>query len=344
MSGRSFVDWVEVEVEGGSGGNGVVSFRREKYVPRGGPDGGDGGDGGSVVIRVDPRKRTLLDFRYQRHWRAGRGAHGRGKDMYGRRGEDAEVLVPPGTVVRDAETGEVLADLVAPDDRVVAARGGRGGRGNAALKTGNDRAPRRAFPGGEGEKRRIALELKLLADVGLVGMPNAGKSTLISRVSRARPRIADYPFTTLRPVLGLVPTRDGHGFVMADIPGLIEGAHQGKGMGHEFLRHIERTRLLVYLLDASRDDAAGDLAVLRRELTLHREELAGREHLVVLNKCDLVAPAARVAPEGVGGPVRWISAATGEGLDALMAEVEERLAAIPAESPAAEVFEDDDAC
>jgi GTP-binding protein len=325
MTRSTFVDRVTIEVEGGRGGDGAVSFRREKFVPRGGPNGGDGGHGGSVLLRVDPQKHTLLDFRYLRRYRAERGAHGKGKDMHGRRGEDCTLLVPPGTVVRDAESGEVLADLVAEGDQMVAARGGRGGFGTTRFKSPTERAPRYAQEGSDGAARRLLLELKLIADAGLVGLPNAGKSTLLSRLSRARPKVADYPFTTLEPVLGLVADDNGGGFVLADIPGLIEGAHEGKGMGHEFLRHIERTRVLLFLLDVSRADPAADFALLRRELELHRAELLERDHLVVLNKCDLLPPDERRVPAGLPDDVLWISAASGQGVEALRRALAARL-------------------
>src|SRR5215831_4886239 len=246
-----FVDQAVIQVRAGDGGNGVVAFRREKFVPKGGPSGGDGGDGGSVVLVVDPGLSTLLDFRYRKEYRAPSGEPGANKDMYGRAGADLVLRVPPGTQVFDAATDQLLADLPSDGERFVVARGGRGGRGNIHFATSTDRAPRRAEPGTAGEERDLRLELKLLADVGLLGFPNVGKSSLIARVSAARPKIADYPFTTLVPNLGMVRLQGERSFVVADVPGLIEGAHRGAGLGDRFLRHLERTRVLIHLLDPS---------------------------------------------------------------------------------------------
>jgi GTP-binding protein len=316
-----FVDSAQIAVHAGDGGAGAVSFRREKYVPRGGPDGGAGGKGGDVVIRADRQLATLLDFQYRRVDRAGRGQRGAGAGRTGHGGEDVLLAVPAGTVVTDAATGKVLADLVRHGDSVVAARGGKGGRGNAAFATSTNQTPRTAEQGVPGEEREITLELKLLADVGLVGFPNAGKSTLISVISAARPRIADYPFTTLVPNLGIVRVDEGESFVVADIPGLIEGAHTGRGLGTQFLRHIERTSVLVFLLEAIRPDPAEDYRVLRRELRLFNPALARKPSLLVLTKMD-------VAPDDVRA--RWpahmlarrtvhcISAVTGEGIPELV--------------------------
>ena len=323
-----FIDEARIYVEGGHGGNGAVSFRREKYVPHGGPDGGDGGRGGDVVLVVDEGLNTLLPFRYQRHFRAERGRHGSGAKKHGKRGRDLEVRVPPGTVVYDDE-GHLLADLTRPGQTFVAARGGRGGRGNARFATPTHRAPRMAERGAPGEARWLRLELKLLADVGLVGMPNAGKSTLLRRVSAARPKVAAYPFTTLEPVLGVVGCEDGFTMVWADIPGLIEGAHAGAGLGHEFLRHIERTRVLVQLVDAAASegrDPLEDYAVIRRELERYDPRLATLPTVVVANKADLPDAAGHVAAleraaAADGHPFHVISAFTGQGVEQLLGEV-----------------------
>jgi GTP-binding protein len=263
-----FVDQVKIFVKAGDGGNGCVSFRREKYVPRGGPNGGDGGNGGDVVFEASGQLNTLLDLQYQQHYYADRGQHGRGKDQHGKNGAEVRIRVPVGTVVRDAETAETLADLSLEGQSFVAARGGRGGRGNSHFATPTRQAPMFAEEGKEGESRWLMLELKLLADVGLVGLPNAGKSTLLSRVSAARPKIADYPFTTLTPNLGVIRWAEHKSFVMADIPGLIEGAHEGKGLGVQFLRHIERTSFLLYLIDVAEPSAAGPVQTFR---ILHHE-------------------------------------------------------------------------
>jgi len=264
-----FVDEVDVFVKGGDGGAGCVSFRKEKFVPRGGPDGGDGGDGGDVVLVADPSINTLLDFRLQRHYTAERGRHGEGSNRHGRSGEDTVLRVPVGTVASDRDSGERIGDLVGPGERCVVAAGSRGGRGNARFATSTNRAPRRADQGRFGKERWIHLELKLLADVGVIGFPNAGKSTLVSRVSAAKPRIADYPFTTLVPSLGIVRVDDGRSFAIADLPGLIPGAAEGKGLGHRFLRHTERTRLLLHLVDldpSTGRDPVDDFAAIEHEL------------------------------------------------------------------------------
>lgn len=320
-----FVDEVTVTVEAGAGGNGCVAFRREAHVPRGGPSGGDGGRGGDVVFVADAGLSTLLDLRYQKSYRATRGTHGQGHDRHGRGGADREVRVPCGTLVFDAASGELLCDIVAAGQRFIAAKGGRGGRGNARFATSTNQAPRIAEPGEPGELRDLRVELKVLAEVGLVGLPNAGKSTLVSRVSAARPRIADYPFTTLIPHLGVVALSGERSFVMADIPGLVEGAHSGVGLGHRFLRHVERTRVLVFLLDdrhLAADEPgspAEDHAVLCRELSAHAEELAQRPAIVALNKIDLLPPErvdAILASLPAGALP--ISAATGAGVSALL--------------------------
>ncbi len=317
-----FVDEVRVRVEAGDGGRGCVAFRREKYEPRGGPSGGDGGDGGDVVFVVDPGLGTLLDLSYPQRLRAGRGEHGRGKQQYGARGADLELRVPPGTMVYDAETDDLLADLRARGERTVVARGGRGGRGNMHFATSTHRAPRHAEPGTEGEQRELRLELRVLADAGLLGFPNVGKSTLIRAVSAARPRVADYPFTTLVPHLGVVRVGEETSFVLADVPGLIEGAHAGHGLGTRFLRHLSRTAVLVHLLDVSgvegRDPMA-DFDAINRELALASPGLAAKPQLVVASKLDLVEtrdrlPAVRAAFAARGITLHAVSGASGEGM------------------------------
>lgn len=328
-----FVDEAQIAVRGGHGGAGCVSFRREKYRPKGGPDGGNGGDGGNVVFRVDTGLSTLLDFKFQRRVEAENGEPGRGKDQHGKGGEDRIVYVPLGTVVRDLETGEVIADLDSADGQAVVARGGRGGRGNATYATSTNQSPRRSQPGTPGEARQLQLELHLMADVGLVGFPNVGKSTLIARVSAARPRIADYPFTTLAPNLGVVRWGDERSFVLADIPGLIEGAHIGHGLGLRFLRHVSRTRLLIHLLDAgglSDRDPLGDFDVINRELRHFDPSLAAKPQVVAANKIDLLDSRARVKElihrfDERGIHLWPLSAATGEGVKELLLEVGSRL-------------------
>jgi GTP-binding protein len=284
-----FVDYVKVEIKSGHGGSGAVSFRREKYVPRGGPDGGDGGRGGHVIFRADPQLYTLLDLRYSKHYTAASGGHGMKQKKHGRDGANVIVPVPPGSVITDADTGEVIADLDEPGKEVIAARGGRGGQGNAHFATATRQAPKFAQPGEPGEENFVVVELKLLADVGLVGLPNAGKSTLISVISAAKPKIADYPFTTLEPVLGVVKPPYGTSFVVADIPGLIEGAHAGAGLGFQFLRHVERTRLLLHLVDVSQNsvgDPVGNLLKINAELRLYSPGLALKPQAVVATKKD----------------------------------------------------------
>jgi GTP-binding protein len=335
-----FYDRAKIFVKGGDGGNGCVAFRREKYVPEGGPSGGDGGRGGDVVFLADEGLRTLMDFRYRRHYKAGRGAHGLGKNMHGRSGGDLVVRVPAGTVVKLADTAEVLADLVEHGREYIVARGGRGGRGNARFATSQNKAPTMAENGEPGEERWLDLELKLLADVGLVGFPNAGKSTLIASVSAAKPKIADYPFTTLTPNLGVVRVGEGSSFVMADIPGLIEGAHTGAGLGHEFLRHVERTRLLIHVIDmggAGGRDPVEDYRIINRELELYSPRLARRPQLVAANKMDLPEAAEHLPRlrEEIGGhrEIFAVSAATGEGLQELLFRASSLLAGLPEEAP-----------
>ncbi|MCX8056115.1 MAG: GTPase ObgE [Ignavibacteria bacterium] len=283
-----FIDLVEIYVKAGNGGRGAVSFRREKYVPKGGPDGGDGGKGGDVIIMSDPNMSTLLDYRYKRKYIAPNGEHGMGALKTGKSGEDIILKVPVGTVVKDKETDEVLFDFTEPYQKFVVARGGKGGRGNTHFKSPTNQAPRKAEPGQPGEERWIVLELKLIADVGIVGFPNAGKSTLISVISAARPKIADYPFTTLEPVLGLVQYKDFKSFVVADIPGIIEGASEGKGLGLKFLRHIERTKILLFLIDATSENPFEDYKILIKELKSYSKEMLKKPHLVAISKMDLI--------------------------------------------------------
>ena len=315
-----FIDRAVVIVVAGAGGAGASSFRREKFVPKGGPDGGDGGHGGSVYVRADPNLATLLDYRYRTNWNAERGVHGKGKDMTGRSGDDLTLPVPPGTVIRDAETGELLGEAVEPGQTLLVAKGGRGGRGNARFATPTHQSPREWEPGEVGEERRLELVLKLIADVGLLGEPNAGKSTLLSVISAARPKIADYPFTTLEPNLGVVGLSDHRSFVVADIPGIIEGAHAGKGLGLRFLQHVERTRLIAVLVPADSPDPQGTYELLRREAALYGPELAAKPHVVVLTKIDLLAP--RTPHPALhtqeGAPVLAVSAVTREGLPDLL--------------------------
>lgn len=322
-----FVDEVTVRVKAGDGGNGCLAFRREKHVPLGGPAGGDGGRGGDVVLVADPGLWTLLDLRYRKQYKAKRGQHGQGHERHGRGAASVEVRVPCGTEVRDADTDEFLVDLVDEGQRFVAARGGRGGRGNLRFVSSINRAPRQVEEGESGTERRLKLTLKLLADVGLVGLPNVGKSSLIAKISSARPRVADYPFTTLVPNLGIVSVGDD-GMVVADIPGLVEGANEGAGLGHRFLRHIERTRVLVYMVDDRHalfdepGDPGQDLAMLRDELGAHSPALLEKPSLVALNKTDLLTAEraeALVETLAAGGvPVFPISAITGEGIEPLL--------------------------
>lgn len=334
------VDRARIQVIAGNGGNGSMSFRREKFVPMGGPDGGDGGRGGDVVLRVDPHLATLLPFQYTAHFRAGHGQPGRNQKMHGKSGETKYIAVPAGTVVIDDETGQPIADLIEEGDEMVVARGGRGGLGNAHFTTSTRQAPRIAELGEPGEERWIRLELKLIADVGLVGFPNAGKSTLLAAASAARPKIADYPFTTLEPNLGVVEVggRRGETFVLADIPGLIEGAAEGVGLGHEFLRHVERTRLLLHVIDGSGGlegrDPVEDFDVIDAELAAYSEELGAKPRFLAINKIDLPETRESLARihEALDGRVERVfevSGVTGEGVPEMMAAINERLHDIP---------------
>lgn len=320
-----FFDEAKIYIKAGDGGNGCVSFRREKYVPFGGPNGGNGGKGGDVYLVVNPHHNTLIHFKKRSHFKAERGAHGRGKDQTGKQGEDLLIEVPPGTVAYDADTGNPLTDLTEPGQRALVAIGGRGGRGNASFVTATNQAPRMAERGAPGEERWLRLELKLIADVGLIGVPNAGKSTLLSVISAARPKIADYPFTTLVPNLGMVRV-DDEDFVAADIPGLIEGAHLGAGLGHQFLRHVERTRVLIHLLDGAASNPLADFDTVNEELALFDPKLADKPQVAVLNKMDLpqaqaVWPRVEEDMANRGIEAMSISAATGQGIQALVRRV-----------------------
>jgi GTP-binding protein len=341
-----FVDEVTIRVEAGQGGDGALSFRREKFVPRGGPDGGDGGRGGDVVFVGDKDLNTLADFRHVRVLRAENGEKGRGRNQTGRAGKDLLVPVPLGTRVLDAHTGELIGEITRAGERLVVARGGRGGFGNAHFKSSVNRAPRKTTPGGPGEVRELYLELQLLADVGLLGLPNAGKSTFLRAVSDARPKVADYPFTTLYPHLGVVRVEPLRSFVIADIPGLIEGAAEGAGLGIQFLRHLRRTSLLLHLVDMSAADPAHDVRVIEHELEKFSPALARRERWLVPNKMDLIPAAAReervralVAELGWRGPVWPIAAIRGEGCAALAGSLMRRLEALRKEEKVEDVVE-----
>lgn len=323
-----FVDYVTITVRSGKGGPGAVAFRREKYEPRGGPSGGDGGDGGSVMLEADSQLYTLLDLRYNRHHFAKNGEPGSGSNKKGSDGDNIVLRVPPGTVARDSDTGELIGELLSPGERLVLAKGGRGGKGNAFFKTSTRRTPRFAQPGEEGEERNVTLELKLLADVGLVGFPNAGKSTLISTMSAARPKVADYPFTTLVPSLGVVYHGEYQSFVMADLPGIIEGAHEGKGLGTRFLKHIERNAVLLYLIPVTEEDPGQAYQILYNELEAYNPELIDKPHLIALTKADLLSPDERKRylddvrrdfPEGI--PLHLISSVAQIGLEELRHEL-----------------------
>ncbi|MFO8014808.1 MAG: GTPase ObgE [Phycisphaerae bacterium] len=332
-----FIDEADIRVKAGDGGDGAVTFRREAYVPRGGPSGGDGGDGGSVILRARAGLDTLMDFRGRHHWRATDGRPGRSKNMAGAAGDDLVIDVPPGTLVYDTDSGLLIKDLNRPGMEAVVARGGKGGRGNARFATATHQTPREAEPGMPGQERRLHLELKLIADVGLVGLPNAGKSTLLARLSAARPKVADYPFTTLQPHLGIVEAGPDHRFVVADLPGLIDGAHKGVGLGDAFLRHIERTRMLVHLVELephAHDSPADAYRAIREELAAYSPDLAAKPELVALTKADLLPgedqPRADLA-DAIGRPVFAISAVSGAGLGRLVSAIVDRLAEVRAD-------------
>lgn len=312
-----FIDYVKIHVIAGQGGSGCISFRREKFVEKGGPDGGDGGKGGSITFVANKNLHTLRDFTYRREYKAQRGQHGMGSNCHGRQGESIILEVPVGTVVRDVEADRIIADFTVDKQSVVVAKGGRGGKGNARYVTSTHRSPREWEVGKSGEERQLELELKSIADIGLVGFPNAGKSTLLSRISKARPKIADYAFTTLEPNLGIVSYKEFQSFVVADIPGLIEGAHAGKGLGHQFLRHIERTRALAYILDITDEDPLSQLDTLKNELKKHSQLLAEKPMLIVLNKTDIAGDELELkSPENE--KVIKISAVTGHNIDLLL--------------------------
>lgn len=325
----SFVDEAKFFVKAGDGGNGCVSFRREKYVPKGGPDGGDGGRGGNVIIRATSKLNSLIDFRFRSHFKAERGTHGAGKDCFGAKGKDCIVEVPVGSIIKDSESDEVLIDLANDGDTYLAAKGGDGGMGNSHFASGANRTPRYAGKGYPGEEYWLKIELKLLADVGLVGLPNAGKSTLLSKLSAANPKIADYPFTTLEPQLGVLQHSFYEPCIIADIPGLIEGAHEGLGLGHKFLRHIERTSILLHLLDISDDNYRENYSIIENELFSYKEELSDRTRFVVLNKTDLVDPdmVKEIQQEFAASGVKTliVSAETGYGIEELKEAVLELL-------------------
>jgi len=332
-----FVDEAKIQVAAGGGGNGCVAFRREKFVPRGGPSGGDGGDGGSIYLESSAHLNTLLKFRFKKEFRAQRGGHGEGSNRHGKNGEDLVITLPVGTQVFDEATGEKVFDFDAPGMRFLAAQGGRGGRGNARFATSTNQAPRKAEPGKPGDELTLKLELKLLADVGLVGFPNVGKSTLVSRLSAARPRIADYPFTTIEPSLGVVGVDDEQSFVMADIPGLIEGAHQGRGLGDRFLKHVERTRLLLHLIDVAEHsgrDPVEDYSVIQKELESFSPVIAKKPMLLVASRVDAVGDGFRLFAlrefcREQGTPLYEISSVTGEGLEDLKRAAWAKLQEIP---------------
>ncbi|MCL4478482.1 MAG: GTPase ObgE [Deltaproteobacteria bacterium] len=325
-----FIDTAEIFVKAGNGGNGCVGFRREKYVPKGGPDGGDGGDGGHVIIQSSLRMFTLIDFRFISHYHAKNGGHGKGKNMHGKNGADLIIEVPVGTEIYDTATGELIGDLTKPQQRIVIAWGGKGGKGNTRFVSPTHQQPLEFEHGKHGEEKRIRLELKLLADVGLVGLPNAGKSSFLKKVSKASPKVADYPFTTINPVLGVVFYKSDKSFTIADIPGLIEGAHTGKGMGDQFLKHIERTKLLVHIIDGTRDDPYNDFKVINEELNNYNALLKEREQIVVINKIDIPGVKAILMQYvklfvDINIVLYPISCLTGEGIDTVLNEIVQRI-------------------
>ncbi len=340
-----FVDKVKIHIKAGNGGNGAVSFRREKYIPNGGPDGGDGGNGGNIIFKVNPGMHTLMDFRYKRKFSAQAGENGRGSKQTGKDGESVVIEVPPGTIVRDELTGLVLADLRSSGETKILARGGRGGKGNVNFATSTRQAPRFAQEGAKGQERTVILELKSIADVGLVGFPNVGKSTILSVLTSARPKIADYHFTTLRPNLGVVEVRRGQSFIMADIPGIIEGAHEGVGLGYDFLRHIERTRILVHVIDVSGmegRDPLDDFHIINRELKEYSKELSQRPQIIAANKSDILDSLEHIKRlkdelEPLGYKVFPVSAAQNKGFEPLLNEIVDLLDELP-EPPS---FEED---
>lgn len=312
-----FIDYAKIDLKAGQGGSGCVSFRREKHVPKGGPDGGDGGKGGSIILKADRNLHTLIDFRYKKIYKAKRGEHGLGDGKHGKNAQDLEIKVPVGTMVKEFESDRVICDLIEDKQEFIAAKGGRGGRGNARFVTPENRAPRDWEVGSPGEEKLLELELKLLADIGLVGLPNAGKSTLLSVISAARPKIADYPFTTLKPNLGIVKYRDYNSFVVADIPGLIEGAHTGKGLGHQFLRHIERTRALAFLIDITDEHPTETFDILFKELSAFSEIITKKPYLVIFTKSDIQSDFEVPNQFANAKNVLVISAVTGKGLEEL---------------------------
>ena len=332
----AFIDEAKFYVKGGDGGNGCVSFRREKFVPKGGPDGGDGGDGGDVIIRASRRLGSLIDFRYRSHFTAERGLHGQGKKKHGRNGADCIVNVPMGSIIKDAETDEVIVDLIEDGQNIIVAKGGVGGRGNTHFTSSTNRSPRLAGKGKPGSERWLRIELKLLADIGLVGLPNAGKSTLLSALSAAQPKIASYPFTTLKPHLGVLQSADHRPCIIADIPGLIEGAHQGAGLGHKFLKHIERTKIILHIIDASGsiENTINEHKTIESELLNYNEELLQRRQILLLNKTDLIQDSDQLDKLkkifiNKGLKVIHISALTGDGIenlkDILLETIEEKI-------------------
>jgi len=329
----SFVDIVTIKIESGNGGDGSIHFRKEKYVPNGGPSGGDGGDGGSVILQADTSLQTLLDFRYKHKFIADSGEKGRHKNQYGKKAEDLIIKVPLGTIVKDKVTNRIIADLTEEGQKFIAAKGGKGGRGNVHFASSVNRAPHYSEPGGFGQKKELVLELKSIADVGLVGLPNSGKSSLLASVSSAKPKIANYPFTTLTPNLGVIKQSGGDGFVMADIPGIIEGAHNGLGLGHKFLRHIERTRLLIHLVDISDEDPMYDFETINHELNIYFDNLEEREKIIVLNKIDLLLPEDVKEIENkfreFSNEIFCISAVTQEGVKDLINYTSTKLQSIP---------------